>query len=182
MSRHLTDLYLVNSDKYSDNDIALIDEVFIRLVATIEESSRALLAIRLAPMAKAPPKILRALACDNSIDVASSILIQSINLDELTLIECAKTKSQEHLFAISRRKTLSEAVTDVLVERGDPQVALSTAQNAGAKFSNKGFTILVKRSNADDQLATCVGSRPDIPLQLFRELLESASESGSLQA
>ena len=44
MLRHLTDLFLVGSDQYSDAEIDLIDDVFVRLVATIEDSSRALLA------------------------------------------------------------------------------------------------------------------------------------------
>ena len=177
MLRHLTDLFLVGSDQYSDDEIALIDDVFVRLVGAIEESSRALLAIRLGPLSKAPPKILRILACDNAIDVASPVLTQSEQLDDPILIECAKTKSLEHLLAISRRKTLAEAVTDVLIERGDQQVVLSTAQNAGAKFSKNGFTILVKRSDGDDRLATCVGTRPDLPPQLFQQLLEAASET-----
>ena len=177
MLRHLTDFFIIGSDQYSDDEIALIDDVFVRLVATIEQSSRALLAIRLGPLSKAPPKILRILACDNAIDVASPILIHSERLDDPSLIECAKTKSQEHLLAISRRKALAEAVTDVLVERGDQQVVLSTAQNAGARFSNKGFTILVKRSEGDDRLAICVGTRPDTPPQLFQQLLEAASEA-----
>jgi uncharacterized protein (DUF2336 family) len=177
MLRHLTDFFLVGSDQYSDDEIALIDDVFVRLVETIEESSRALLAIRLGPLSKAPPKILRILACDNAIDVASPILIHSERLDDPSLIECAKTKSQEHLLAISLRKILAEAVTDVLVERGDQQVVLSTAKNAGANFSNKGFTILVKRSDGDDRLAMCVGARPDIPPQLLEQLLETASEA-----
>ena len=175
MLRRLTDFFLVSSDQISDDEIALIDDVFVRLVETIEESSRALLAIRLAPLAKAPPKILHILASDNAIEVSSPILIQSERLDEPSLIDCAKTKSQEHLLAISLRKTLAEAVTDVLVERGDPQVALSTAKNPGAKFSNKGFAILVKRSDGDDRLAVCVGTRPDIPQQLFEQLIETAS-------
>jgi uncharacterized protein (DUF2336 family) len=177
MARHITDLFLVNVDQYSDDEIALIDDIFVRLVVTIEESSRALLAIRLGPVFKAPPKILRALACDDAIDVASPVLIHSERLDDAILIECAKTKSQEHLLAISRRKTIAEAITDVLVERGDRQIVLSTAQNPGAKFSNKGFAILVERSDGDDRLALCVGARPDIPPQLFQQLLETASES-----
>ncbi|MGE5774486.1 MAG: hypothetical protein ACM3Z4_21075 [Hyphomicrobiales bacterium] len=41
MLRHLTDLFLVGSDQYSDDEIDLIDDVFMRLVTTIEESSRA---------------------------------------------------------------------------------------------------------------------------------------------
>ncbi len=173
--RHLTDLMLVNADQYSDDEMELIDDLFVRLIETIEESARALLAIRLGPYAKAPPKILSALACDDVIDVASPVLIQSERLTDAMLIECAKTKSQEHLLAISRRKMLAEAVTDVLVERGDQQVVLSTAQNAGAKFSSGGFTILVNRANGDDSLTACIGVRPDFPPQLFERLLESAS-------
>jgi uncharacterized protein (DUF2336 family) len=177
MLRRLTDFFLVNADQYSDDEIDLIDDVFVRLVETIEESSRALLAIRLAPLAKAPPRILHILASDNAIEVSSPILIQSERLDDPSLIDCAKTKSQEHLLAISLRRTLAEAVTDVLVERGDQQVVLSTAKNPGAKFSKNGFALLVKRSDGDDRLATCVGARPDIPQQLFEQLLDTASET-----
>jgi uncharacterized protein (DUF2336 family) len=175
MLRHLTDLFLVGSDQYSDDEIDLIDDVFVRLVATIEQSSRALLSIRLGPVAIAPPKILRVLACDDAIDVASPILTQAENLDSETLIECARTKNQEHLLAISRRKVLPEVLTEVLVERGDQQVVLSTAKNKGAKFSVKGFDTLIRRSRGDDALSTCVGLRPDLPPQLFDRLLTAAS-------
>jgi uncharacterized protein (DUF2336 family) len=177
MMRRLADLFLVNVDQYSDDEVALIDDVFVRLVATIEESARALLAIRLGPNSKAPPKILKLLASDDAIDVASPILIHAERLDDSTLIECARTKSQEHLLSISRRKTLAEGLTDILVERGDQQVILSTVQNAGAKFSSNGFAILVDRSHGDDLLTTKVGIRPDLPLPLFERLIEVASDA-----
>ena len=176
MLRHLTDLFLVGSDAYSEHEVDLIDDVFVRLVATIEESSRALLAIRLGPVPTAPPKILRLLACDDVIEVASPVLTQAERLDTETLIQCAKTKNQEHLLAISRRKSLPESLTDVLVERGDQQVVLSTAKNIGARFSGRGFATLVRRSHGDDQLAACVGARRDLPPELFEKLLEVASE------
>ena len=175
MLRHLTDLFLVGSDQYSEEEIDLID-VFVRLVGTIEQSSRALLSIRLGPVPVAPPKILRALACDDAIEVASPVLTQAARIDTATLVECARTKNQEHLLAISRRKTLTEELTDVLVERGDQQVVLSTVKNAGARFSGKGFEILIKRSHGDDALTSCVGVRPDLPPQLFEQLLAAASE------
>lgn len=175
--RRLADLFLVNVDQYSDDEVALIDDVFVRLVVTIEESARAMLAIRLGQNSKAPPKILKALACDDAIDVASPVLIQAERLDDATLIDCARTKSQEHLLSISRRKTLAEELTDILVERGDQQVILSTVQNSGAKFSNNGFAILVNRSHGDDLLTTKVGIRPDLPLQLFEQLIEAASDA-----
>src|SRR5262249_49678990 len=87
-----------------------------------------------------------------------------------------RTKNQEHLLAISRRKTLPEVLTDILVERGDQQVALSTAKNAGARFTDKGFRILLKRSRGDDALTSCVGMRTDLPPQLLEQLLAAASE------
>jgi uncharacterized protein (DUF2336 family) len=177
MVRHLTDLFLVSAEQFSTDDIAIIDDIFVRLVETLEESARALLAIRLGPVAAAPPKVLRLLACDNAIDVASTVLMQSEGLDDATLIKCAMTKSQEHLLAISQRKTLSELLTDVLVERGDQQVVLRTAMNAGARFSENGFGILLEHAHGDDALAGCVGARRDLPRALFEKLLEAASDA-----
>ena len=174
--RHVTDLFIVGPDRYSEEDIAAFDDVFNRLAAEIEISARALLAVRLASIPNAPPRIIRALAFDDADAVACPVLAQSQQLDDPALVENARQKSQEHLLAISRRRSLSAAVTDVLVERGDQQVVWSTAENRGASFSNGGFAILVQRSNGDDRLAACVGARPDIPPHLFDQLLMQASQ------
>ena len=175
--RHVTDLFIVGAPQCGEQEIALFDDVLVRLAVEIEISARALLAVRLAPIENAPPRIIRALAFDDEIDVAGPVLEQSGRLDEASLVENARKKSQEHLLAISRRRSLSELVTDVLVERGDRQVVLSTAENRGAKFSTIGFNGLVRRSEGDDRLAACVGSRPEIPPHLFRMLLAKASAS-----
>jgi uncharacterized protein (DUF2336 family) len=175
--RHITDLFIVGSARCTDEEIELFDDVLSRLVAEIEVSARALLAVRLAPIENAPPRIIRALAFDDEIDVAGPVLEQSERLDEQALIENARKKGQEHLLAISRRRSLTELITDVLVERGDQQVLLSTAENRGAKFSNAGFSGLVRRSEGDDRLAASVGLRPEIPAHLFLKLLSKASQS-----
>jgi uncharacterized protein (DUF2336 family) len=173
--RGVTDLFIMGSEQYSDDEIALFDDVIIRLAAEIELSARSLLAVRLAPIPNAPPKIIRALAFDDAIEVARPVLAQSERLDDPTLVENGRTKGQEHLLAISRRRSLSEPVTDMLVERGDQRVVLSVAENRGARFSEGGFAILVQRSAGDDRLAACVGARPEIPAHLFLELLAKAS-------
>jgi uncharacterized protein (DUF2336 family) len=174
--RRVTDLFLVDADLYSDEEIARFDAVFNGLIVEIETSARALLAIRLGPSSHAPPKIIRTLAFDEAIEVAGPVLAQSPVLDEPTLVENAKTMGQEHLLAISQRPSLSEPVTDVLMDRGDQQVAWSTVANQGARFSEVGFGILVQRSRSDDRLALCMGARRDIPPQIFRELLRQASQ------
>jgi uncharacterized protein (DUF2336 family) len=175
MLRRVTDLFIVGSAGLSDHEIGLFDDVLGRLMADIESSARAMLAERLAPIAKAPRGVMRRLALDISIDVAGPVLAQSFCLDDPILIEAATHQSQEHLLAISRRSALSERVTDVLIERGDQQVVLSTVENGGAKFSDTGFAKLVQRSDGDDRLTACVGARADLPPHLFFNLLATAS-------
>jgi hypothetical protein len=79
------------------------------------------------------------------------------------------------LLAISTRRVLSGAVTDVLVLRGNDEVIQSTVNNPGAEFSDRGFTRLVNRAEGDDYLATCLGMRPTIPRHLYLKLLAKAS-------
>ena len=177
MLRHVTDLFVIGASQCSDEDVAVFDSVFTRLAAEIETAARALLATRIAPIPNAPPITIRALALDDAIEVAGSVLKQSVRLEDATLVEVAKTKGQEHLLAISQRSALSAAVTDVLVVRGDQMVVLSTAENRGAEFSEAGYTTLVRRAEGDERLGLSVGSRPEIPLHHFLRLLDKASDA-----
>ena len=119
--------------------------------------------------------MLRTLAHDDDIAVAGPVLKLAPRLAEADLVDLANTKSQAHLQAISARQALGEAVTDVLVRRGDREVARSVADNRGARISETGFFRLVKRAENDGVLAEKVGLRPDIPPQMFRELLTRAT-------
>ncbi len=177
MLHRVTDLFVFGSSHFSDDHVALFDGVFSHLIADIELSARAELADRLAAIPNAPPKVIRTLAFDDAISVAGPILVRSDLLDNVTLVENARTKSQKHLLAISRRKALAETVTDMLIERGNREVALSTVQNAGAKFSQVGYVRLVKRSEGDDELVQSIGARPEIPRQHFLKLLTTASKA-----
>jgi len=162
---------------YSDEQIELFDDVFQCLIQHIEVSAKALLANRLAPIDTAPPLTIRTLAFDDVIEVAGPVLSQSNRLDDAALIEAARCKSQAHLMAISKRKALSDAVTDVLVLRGNDEVIQSTVNNPGAEFSERGFTRLVNRAEGDDNLATCLGLRPNMPRHLYLKLLAKASDT-----
>jgi len=177
MLTRITDLFVGGATRYSEEQIGIFDDVMVRLVSTIEAKARAKLSHRLAAIANAPANVIHMLAFDDDIDVAQTVLQQSERLDDPTLVVSATTKSQQHLFAISLRRSLSEAVTDVLVERGDRDVVHSVVKNAGARFSDAGFRMLVDRSTGDDDLATIVGKRSDIPRPHFLVLLEKASSA-----
>ncbi len=177
MLTRITDLFVGGAPRYSKEQISVFDDVMIRLTHAIEAKARAKLSHRLAPIANAPSDVIHMLAFDDDIEVARPVLAQSERLDEHALLANAANKSQQHLFAISQRKSLSAAVTDVLVERGDREVVRSVVKNSGARFSDAGFRILVSRSAGDDDLAAEVGMRSDVPRPHFLVLLEKASSA-----
>jgi uncharacterized protein (DUF2336 family) len=171
----ITDLFIAGSDRYTDEHVGLFDDVIGRLAATIEADARAKLARRLAGVANAPVKVSRKLAADADIAVAEPLLRQSERLDDQDLLGAAARHGQQHLLAIAQRRALSEAVTEVLVVRGDREVVRSVAQNQGARFSNAAFRALVARSRGDEELAVHVGTRRDLPRQHLLKLIEAAS-------
>jgi uncharacterized protein (DUF2336 family) len=173
--QRVTALFLNGADHYNEEHIGVFDEVFGLLIEEIEAKARVELSNHLAPLSRAPAKVLRTLANDDDIAVAGPILKLAPRLAEADLVNLAKTKSQAHLKAISARPELGEAVTDVLVRRGDQGVVHSVAGNRGARISASAFVNLVTRARDDGALAEKVGLRPDIPEPMFRELLSKAT-------
>lgn len=176
MLTRITDLFIDGAIRFNADHVQLFDDVFSRLITDIETRARAELSQRLAPIDNAPPGVVRRLAYDDDISVAAPVLEQSPRLDESDLFEIASTKGQGHLLAISGRNGIGEAVTDVLVRRGDQEVVRTVADNPQARLSDKGFSALVERAADDGILAEKVGQRGDIPPRLFRHLLLQATE------
>jgi uncharacterized protein (DUF2336 family) len=173
----ITDLFVAGSGRYSKQQIELFDEVFKTLIAVIELKTRVKLARHLATNPDAPATLVRAFAFDDAIAVAAPVLSQSTVLSESDLVVNASTQSQGHLYAIAQRRTISEVVTEILIERGEPNVVHTVAENAGARISEGSFRELVVRAGDDAQLALHVGTRRDIPRHHFLKLLETASAS-----
>src|SRR5215475_13873694 len=171
---HATDLMIAGS--YSDEEIETFGKVIGRLADEIEVAARAQLAQRIANYDKAPLDVVHKLAFDDSIEVARPVLEESEQLDDVTLIANARTKSQAHLLAISKRSSLGENVTDVLVARGNRAVVNSVAGNAGARFSGSSLLHMVKRAEGDSILAEQLGLRKDVPRHLFQQLIAKATD------
>jgi hypothetical protein len=135
--RRLTDFFIVDGAGLSEEHVATFDDVMSRLIVAIDKSARAEFGEMLTRHPNAP-KTSRILALDDEIAVAAPVLAHSRSLDDATLIETAKTKSQDHLFAITLRQSIGEAVTDVLVERGSRQ---SRCKVFGFRRNNAGHPL-----------------------------------------
>jgi uncharacterized protein (DUF2336 family) len=173
--KRIANLFIDGAPHFNEDHIGLFDDVLCRLIIEIETKARAEMARSLAPLANAPIELMRQFAQDEDIAVAGPVLTQSPRLQESELVELARTKGQAHLAVIAGRRNIGEAVTDVLVRRGDTEVMRNVADNQSAKLSEGGFSALVRRSEGDGELAEKVGQRPDIPAHLFRDLLVRAT-------
>jgi uncharacterized protein (DUF2336 family) len=173
----ITDLFAAGSRGYSSDQIALFDDVLQELAADIEVQARARLAQRLAHINTSPPGIIRTLAFDDAIVVAEPVLKYSQALSDADLAENARAKSPDHLLASAQRLKLSEAVTDVLVDRGDRRVVDTMVKNRGARISLSGYEKLTHKARRDRKLTLALSRRSDLPRQYYLKLLETASAS-----
>ena len=175
--RQVTDLFLHDGERLSEDQVRVFDDILCHLVAHVETRVKAELSARLAPVEHAPSGVIERLAWDDQIAVAGTVLANSSRLTTSTLVEIAKTKGQDHLLAISGRTNLPEAVTDVIVDRGGRTVIKKLATNASARFSEAGYSGIVARAGADDELIELLGLRIDLPVKFLRDLLRRATDA-----
>jgi uncharacterized protein (DUF2336 family) len=173
--RRVTDLFLATK-QCDDEIVELYDGILERLIVHIEARALAELSERLAPIDHAPPNTICRLARNEEIAIAGPVLRQSARVADSVLLEVAKRSGQAHLLAISCRKDLLEPVTDVLVDRGNAEVARNVAANPGARLSDAGLTVLAHRAETDGDLAESIVRRPEIPLHVFCGLLGRATK------
>jgi uncharacterized protein (DUF2336 family) len=174
--RRVTSLFLGQSHQLSEPQIEVFDDVLVHLIRKTESKALVQLSEALAPVANAPTETIWQLADHDDVAVAEPVLTRSNRLSESDLVHIAKHKKQGHLLAISKRASLAEALTDVLVDRGDTAVRHSLVTNPGARFSQSGFTTLVNNSRNDEGLVEKLGQRLDLPLKLLRTLMAHATD------
>ena len=175
--RRVTDLFLHDGERLNDEQVKVFDDVLCFIIARVETRARAELARRLAPVHYAPFEVIQHLAFDDEIEVAGDVLANSSRLATEALVKIASTKSQDHLLAISGRANLPEAVTDVIVDRGEGKVIRKLANNASAKFSEAGYSGMIAHADGNDELTEILGLRLDLPVQFLRDLLRRAKDA-----
>ena len=172
--RQVASLFLSNADHLDAAQIDVFDDVLVRLMERAEPRTLAQLSSELSGLALAPTDAIRKLAFHEDASVAAPVLRKSVRLSEQDLIEIADIRGQEHLLAIAGRKVLSEALSDLLVMRGDTVVRGTLVQNSGARLSKATYATLVREAARDDSLTEKLGLRPDIPDGLLRDLVTNA--------
>jgi uncharacterized protein (DUF2336 family) len=146
--RRIAELLVQKAATFRPDHIDLFDHVLIDLVPHAAIAARAELAWQLSALANGPK----------------------------VLLEIARIKGQGHLLAITERPALSADLTDVILRRADRDVVRRVAANAGALFSESGYSALIRRAGTDGVLTLKLGQREDLPDRLLKALLAGSIE------
>ena len=163
----VTDLFLDSSMHFSDEQVAVFDDVIRRLMEKADNTALIKLSARLASIGNPPTHVIVSLAQDDDIAVSGPILESSLALPDKTVAEIASVKGPKHLAAIAGRRRIDEIITDILVDRGSPDVSYKIVANPEARLSEIGFVKLINRAKTDKTLAAAIAGRNDLPEELL---------------
>lgn len=166
--RELTSHFFGAATRTAAED-ALYGTVLASLAAEMETAVRAELSARFARAPDAPHALIRRLANDEAA-VAGAVLAASPVLTDEDLLGVVRQHGQDHLRAVSARTSVSEAVSEVIVERGDDETLGTLLRNDGARLSRKSSEAAVERARVNPALHEATVSRASLPADLLNEM------------
>lgn len=166
--RELTDHFFGDATRTATED-SLYGAVLTRLTEDMEVAVRAELSARFARAVDAPHNLIRRLANDEAA-VAGAVLASSPVLTDEDLLGVVRKHGQDHLRAVSARPSVSEAISDVIVERGDDETLGALLRNDGARLSRQASEAAIERAKANPSLHQAAVSRASLPPDLLNEM------------
>ena len=175
--RQMTRLFLPNAHRLNEAQIAIFDDVFLRLIKPADEKALAILSNNLSGTSAALRNTIRQLAFHDDVLVAGPVLRRSCHLLDKDLLEIINIRGEQYLLEIAGRQTVSTSLSDRLVERGETALLIKLIQNLGARFSDASYAELVVKAQRDDRLAAELVRRSDVPPALRPELVTKVTEA-----
>jgi uncharacterized protein (DUF2336 family) len=161
--------------KLNDKERAVAHEVVTLLMRDAETLVRRTLAENLKDNPDVPRDVARRLASDIA-EVAAPILESSVALSDDDLVEFVTSQSNAHRTAVAKRATVSQKVSEVLVERGNEGVVATLMENRGADISEKSFNRAVDRFPTSERVQGAMVSRDKLPIMVAERLVAVVSE------
>ena len=166
--RELTEHFFGAPTRTATED-TLYGAILAKLADDMETAVRAELSARFANAPDAPAGLIRRLANDEAA-VAGAVLAASPVLTDADLLGVVRKHGQEHLRAVSARASVSEAVSDVIVERGDDETLGTLLRNDGARLSRQASETAVERARINPALHEATVSRASLPPDLLNDM------------
>ena len=168
--REVSNLFVEGADRHTIREIVLFGEILGRLLEKAPLDDRIAVANQVAPLERTPRRVALLLANDEFV-VASPVLEQSPALTDADLLKVICTRGDQHRVAIARRPTLTELITDVLIERGNMEVLITLTENQGACISEDGFLGLAGKVTENTALGEALSLRSELPAHIAKRIV-----------
>ncbi len=169
LTTRIAQLSLEREHMLSDQERDLMFDILDKLIHEFEVPIRQRLAERLSRNAAAPHALVVALA-NEEFAVAHPVLLRSTLLSDEELIRIIQHRSRQHQIAIARRRDLSEAVSDELVNTQDSDVITALLENHSARISKATLAYLAEQAEHIDSYQEPLVRRQDLTAELATRL------------
>ena len=170
LARSLLDMMLSNPNAGQPQERALAADALLKLVPRIPLRSLITIVDRLSIMEAPPHLLVSKLIHDPRIEVAGPLLELCNHISDQVLGKVVATGQVSLLRLIARRRHVSAALSDQLIEFDDSSVNLTLVRNSGATFSHHAFPVLADHASRHHALLAPLATRPDLPAPIAFEL------------
>ena len=134
LSKRLADVICIPASQLTPQERHMAGDVLVELLRTADMDIRKSVAKRLVMLNEAPRTILVMLAKDE-IEIARHVLENSKSLTDSDLIQISQKVSGAHRAVIAKRRHVSDAVVDAMVQFLEEDVVEALLKNKNAHFS-----------------------------------------------
>lgn len=161
--------------EFGEQEKKLAEEIFSLMCKDAEERVRLALSDNLKDCAFLPNDIARTLA-DDVVSVSDPILKYSTVLTDEDLIEIVASQGEEKQKAIAARATVSENVSDALIDTRNEAVVGTLVANDGAEISTNSMQRVLDDFAESDLVKTSMVGRSELPMEVSERLVNMVSE------
>ena len=160
---------------FSDSERRLAEEIFRILARDVEVQVREALSVHLKECPQIPYDVALSLAKDVD-SVAIPVIEFSQVLTDDDLVEIINASDAAKQSAVARRETVSESVSDALVDTRNEDVVATLMDNEGAEISDRSFEKAIVHFGASEKVNERMAYRATLPIGIAERLVTMVSD------
>lgn len=161
--------------EFKEHELAIAEQIFRLMMKDVEIQVRKVFAEQIMDMDNAPRDVVMHLAQDIE-EVALPVIQMSQVLSDADLVYLINSSKQTSVLkAITKRNTVSQRVSEALVETRYPDVVESLLANPKAKLDGESLTSIIETFGRDEQVMHSLAERKNLPNHVLEKLIAVAS-------
>jgi uncharacterized protein (DUF2336 family) len=166
-----------NTGSFSERELQIAEQIFRHVAKDTESKVRGTLSTMLKDNQGIPRDIALKFAHDPDISVALPMLESSLVLSEYDLISIIETANEsQRLTAIAKRNSVTERISDALIESRQQDAVNALVQNETARISEQSYRAIIQTFHAQSEVMNSLAKREELPVTVAEKLISYVSD------